>query len=164
MLRDHLDYRPASAVAAPKAGRSGHTVRYARDVRIVVLVAAIFILAIFDLLLTLVAHPTGLLDELNPVGRAALGRGVATLITFKICLTLMGCALLLLARASASGKVAAIAIFMTYAGLAVWWSECVSEFDHAVSGRSTCLVMDSDCHRDDYAGNPKGQDVSRAGP
>ena len=70
----------------------------------VTLVAAIFILGVFDLLLTLLAHAMGLLDERNPVARAALGRGAATLLVFKICLTLVGCALLLLARAARMPK------------------------------------------------------------
>jgi len=109
----------------------------------VMLVAAIFILGIFDLVLTLVAHPMGLLDERNPVARVALGRGVASLIIFKTCLTLMGCALLVLARATVFGKVAAIGIFMTYAGLAIWWSECVYEFDRITLGGSMYVACDS---------------------
>jgi len=161
MFRNQPNYKPASAVAAQEARRSGHAVRPAlRDARIVILVAAIFVLGNFDLVLTLVAHPMGLLNERNPVARVALGRGVATLITFKICLNLVGCALLLLARATASGKVAAISIFLTYAGLAVWWSECVNEFD-----RVTCrgsMYVASNLPRPRAPCNPKGQDVPRA--
>lgn len=144
MLRDHPNYRPANAVATLKASRSRHAKHYAlRDVRMVTLVAAIFTLGIFDLLLTLLVHAMGLLDERNPVARAALGRGAASLIIFKTCLTLMGCALLVLARATVFGKVAAIGIFMTYAGLAIWWSECVYEFDRITLGGSMYVACDS---------------------
>lgn len=79
----------------------------------VTLLTAILILGIFDLFLTLLAHTLGLLDERNPVARAALGRGAASLITFKIYLTLVGCALLLLARATVSGRVAAVGSTIT---------------------------------------------------
>ncbi len=109
MSRDHPNYGTVNAVATLKASRSGHAERFElRDVRMVTLLTAILILGVFDLLLTLLAHTLGLLDERNPVARAALGRGAATLLTFKICLTLVGCALLLLARATVSGKVAAV--------------------------------------------------------
>ena len=161
MFRNQPNYKPASAVAAQEERRSGHAVRPTlRDARMVMLVAAIFILGIFDLVLTLVAHPMGLLDERNPVARVALGRGVATLITFKICLNLVGCALLFLARATASGKVAAISIFLTYAGLAVWWSECVNEFDRVT--RRGSMYVASDCPRPRALCNSKRQDVPRA--
>ncbi len=163
MLRDHPNYRPANAVATLKASRSRHAKHYAlRDVRMVTLVAAIFTLGIFDLLLTLLVDAMGLLDERNPVARAALGRGAATLLTFKICLTLVGCALLLLARATVSGEVVAIGIFMTYAGLAVWWSECVHEFDRVTRGGSRYVACDRTRPRAPC--NPKGQEVPRARP
>lgn len=149
MKIDGLGYKRACAAAAVKARRSAPTVRHTlRDVRVVVLIVAIFVLGIFDLLLTLGVYRVGLLDELNPVGHAALGRGVATLITFKICLTIMGCLFLLLARTTASGKFAAIGIFIMYAVLAAWWCECVSEFDRLVADGSTYQVVAGDDRED----------------
>ncbi len=143
MSRDHPNYETVNAVASLKASRSGHVNPFeVRNVRMVTLLTAILILCVFDLLLTLLAHALGLLDERNPVARAALGRGAASLIVFKTCLTFVGCALLALARATVFGKVAAIGIFMTYAGLAIWWSECVNEFDRIIPGGSMYVACD----------------------
>lgn len=143
MLRDHPNYGTENAVASLKAGRSGHAGRFElRSVGMVTLLTAILMLGLFDLLFTLLAHTLGLLDERNPVARAALGRGAASLITFKIFLTFVGCALLYLARATVCGRVAAIGIFVMYAGLAIWWSDCVYEFDRVTPGGSMYVACD----------------------
>lgn len=163
MSREHSNYRSANAVADSKASRAAQAERYGlRNLRMVTLIAAIFIMGIFDLLLTLLAHAMGPLDERNPLARAALGRGATTLLTFKSCLTLVGCASLILVRATVCGEIAAIGIFMIYAVLAARWSECVNEFDRVTSRGSMYIACDRPRPRAPC--KPKGQNVPRARP
>lgn len=91
---------------------------------------AIAVIGMIDLHLTLDAHRAGLLDEANPVMRAALKYGGEKgLITVKATLTLVGCAVLgLIARyAGARFRVSLFLVLLAatvtaYGGLMFWWA------------------------------------------
>lgn len=91
---------------------------------------AIIAIGAIDLHLTLEAHRVGLLDEVNPVMRAALEYGGENgLITVKVTLTLVGCAVLGLIARYGRGRFR-MPLFLTllaatvivYGGLMFWWA------------------------------------------
>ena len=84
------------SVLERREGRRGrwarcvHWVAEARSHRVILLVAAIWLLNGFDLALTLLSHQQGLLDEQNPFAKSMLERGVASVVLFKIGLVMVG--------------------------------------------------------------------------
>lgn len=96
----------------------------ARSHRVICLVAGIWMLNGFDLILTILAQEQGLLQEENPFGRYMLRYGTASVVLFKVGLVLIGSYPLLRFRTARITELAAVFILVTYAMLAVHWSHC----------------------------------------
>lgn len=88
------------------------------------LVAAIWLLNGFDLVLTVLAHQQGVLYEGNPIANYLLACGVTALVLYKIGLVLIGSYPLLRYRTARVTELGTIVILVSYALLAVHWSEC----------------------------------------
>ncbi len=101
-----------------------HWVAAARSHRVICLVAGIWLLNAFDLMLTVLAHQQGLLQEENPIARHLLQTGVPSIVLFKIGLVLIGSYPLLRFRAARITELGTLVILVASALLAVHWSEC----------------------------------------
>ena len=95
-----------------------------RSHRVVCLVGGVWLLNAFDLVLTVLAHQQGLLQEENPLARWMLTMGVPSIVLFKIGLVLIGSYPLLRFRAIRITELGTLVILFSYAILAVHWSEC----------------------------------------
>ncbi len=104
----------------------------ARSHRVICLVAGIWLLNAFDLMLTLLAQEQGLLHEENPFGRHMLGYGTESIVLFKIGLVLIGSFPLLRFRTARITELAAFLILIAYALLAVHWSQCYELYALAI--------------------------------
>jgi hypothetical protein len=91
-------------------------------------VVATSVLGVFDLMFTLTAEAVGLLHEGNPLARMALLHGAWSLVLYKAVLHSAGGLLLVCARDSSSGEVAAAAGFVLYSALALWWLLCLETY------------------------------------
>jgi len=96
----------------------------ARSRRVICLVAGIWLLNAFDLMLTILAHQQGMLYEGNPIADYLLRLGVPSLVLYKIGLVLIGSYPLLRFRLARVTELGTIVILVSYAFLAVHWSEC----------------------------------------
>jgi len=96
----------------------------ARSHRVICLVIGIWILNGFDLAFTVLAHNQGLLSEENPLARFMLGRGMPSIVLFKIGLVLIGSYPLLRYRTARITEMGAFVILIAYATLGVHWKEC----------------------------------------
>jgi len=96
----------------------------ARSHRVICLIAGIWMLNAFDLILTILAQEQGLLQEQNPFGRYMLGYGTASVVLFKVGLVLVGSYPLLRFRTARITELATFFILVAYAMLAVHWSQC----------------------------------------
>ena len=101
-----------------------HWVADARSHRVICLVAGIWLINAFDLMLTVLAHQQGLLQEENPIARHLLQKGVPSIVLFKIGLVLIGSYPLLRFRRARITELGTLVILVAYALLAVHWSEC----------------------------------------
>jgi len=95
-----------------------------RSHRVLCLVAGIWLLNGFDLVLTVLAHQQGLLHEENPLARWILALGTPSIVLFKIGLVLIGSYPLLRFRQARITELGTLVILVAYAFLAVHWSEC----------------------------------------
>lgn len=96
----------------------------ARSHRVICLVLGIWLLNGFDLAFTILSHDQGMLHEENPLARHMLAYGTASIILFKIGLVLIGSYPLLRFRAARITELGSFVILLSYAFLAVHWSEC----------------------------------------
>ncbi len=115
---DHPSGKP------PWYDRLVHWVADARSHRVICLVAGIWLLNAFDLMLTVLAHQQGLLQEENPIARHLLRLGVPSIVLFKIGLVLIGSYPLLRFRTARVTELGTLVILVAYALLAVHWSDC----------------------------------------
>lgn len=95
-----------------------------RQRRVLLLLAALWVLNIFDCGLTLMAWTQGHLSEANPVARYVLGHGPESLVLYK--LTLVGASSLMLwrARFHPLAERAIWLLVVAYAVVAVHWRLC----------------------------------------
>lgn len=118
------------ALAAPGRSFRDRLARFvdwaasSRSHRVICLVAGIWILNGFDLLMTLMSHEHGLLDEQNPVARHLFVYGAPSVILFKIGLVLVGTYPLLRYRRVRIVELGALTIVAAYAMLALRWYLC----------------------------------------
>ncbi len=96
----------------------------ARSHRVLCLVGGIWLLNAFDLILTVLAHQQGVLQEDNPIARYMFGLGIPSVILFKIGLVSIGSYPLLRFRTARITEMGSLVILLAYAYLAVHWSEC----------------------------------------
>ncbi len=95
-----------------------------RSHRVVILVLAIWVINSFDLMLTLISHQQGMLDEENPVANYFLRQGTASVILYKAGMVLIGSYSLLRFRHTRIAEMGAFIVVMVYALLAVRWQAC----------------------------------------
>jgi len=125
-----MELLPSSTIPSgtPRALERHHQffnwVAESRAHRVVLLVVGIWVLNAFDLLLTLLAHQRGLLQEGSPVARWILGLGTPSVILFKVGLVMIGSYPLLRFRTARITELGTLVILLAYALLAVHWSAC----------------------------------------
>lgn len=95
-----------------------------RSHRVVILVLAIWVINSFDLMLTLLSHQQGMLDEENPLANYFLKQGIASLVLYKAGMVLIGSYSLLRFRHTRIAEMGAFIVVMVYALLAVRWQAC----------------------------------------
>ncbi len=105
----------------------------ARSHRVICLVAGIWLINAFDLVLTILAHDQGLLHEQNPVARGVLATGTVPLILYKIGLVFIGSYPLLKYRTARITELGALVVLLIYATLAVRWSVCTEVYHASMS-------------------------------
>ncbi|MGB0716096.1 MAG: DUF5658 family protein [Phycisphaerae bacterium] len=99
-----------------------------RSHRVLSLVAAIWCLNWFDLVLTILSYRHGMLHEQNPVARQLLEHGELSILLYKVGLVLIGSYPLLRFRTSRITELGALVILGSYALLAFRWSACVEVY------------------------------------
>jgi len=117
---------PAGSLGRPRTWweQCLHWAVEARSHRVILLVAAIWMLNAFDLTLTVLSHQQGVLDEQNPVARHMLQYGVLSVALYKVGLVLIGTYPLLRFRTARITELGTLVIVIAYATLAVRWSRC----------------------------------------
>ncbi len=104
-----------------------------RGRRICLLVAAIWIMNAFDLLMTLHAHGHGLLAETNPIARYLLVQGPFALVLFKILLAgFGGCVLLWSRRHELAEYMAWLAVAVNLS-VVIRWMSCYEFYEVTVN-------------------------------
>lgn len=133
-----------ASLESPSGGtwysRIGHWLASARSHRILCVLAGIWLLNGFDLILTVLAHNQGLLHEENPVARFLLDQGTFSIVTFKIGLVMIGSYPLLRFRHARITELGSFVILISYALLAVHWSECYKLY--AITASSSLHMAD----------------------
>lgn len=128
-----MDLHPASALrptTSPGHPRRTWCARFfdwvaeSRSHRVILLVMGVWILNGFDLILTLLSHEQGLLQEGNPVARWILSLGTPSVVLFKVGLVMIGSYPLLRFRSARITELGTLVILVAYALLAVHWSTC----------------------------------------
>ncbi len=120
----------------------------ARGHRVWCLLAGLWLINVFDLLLTLQAYEQGLLQEANPVARRLLPLGPHVLAVFK--LTLVGGASLVLLRYRRVflAEVTAWTMLLLYVAVAVRWRLCYELYILSCNSDSASADID---HLDNWA-------------
>jgi hypothetical protein len=108
-----------------------------RPRRVICLMAGVWLLNAFDLAMTVLAHQQGLLHEQNPLARAFLDEGPASVALFKFGLVLVGSLPLLRFRAAPIAELGVLTVLLAYAVLALHWSACYETYS---------LVLTNDVH------------------
>ena len=111
-----------------------------RSHRVICVLAGLWLINLFDLILTMLAHSQGVLDESNPVARFILPLGPTALATFKILLVGGSSAVLIRYRRRLISEATAAGMFLVYAGVAVRWRLCYEMY--AVSTTTTISPAD----------------------
>lgn len=116
----------------------------ARAHRVVCLVLGIWLINAFDLILTILSHEQGVLVEQNPFARHMLEQGVLSLILYKTGMVCIGSYPLLKFRTARITECGALVILLTYATLAVHWSECYEAYSVALSANPHFVQLTSE--------------------
>lgn len=114
-------------------GRVHEWLADSRAHRVVCIVAGIWILNAFDLVLTLLAHDLGVLHEENPLALGFLLHGTPSIMLFKIGLVLLGSYPLLRFRTTRISELGALVVMVVYAFLAIRWSACYDLYAYSVN-------------------------------
>ncbi len=137
-----MSWYPASALPTALAHAATHRPWYARPLdwivearshRVILLVLSIWLLNAFDLLFTILAYEQGMLQEENPLARQMLHYGTPSIVLFKVGLVLIGSYPLLRFRTARITELGTLVILVSYALLAVHWSECYELYTATVT-------------------------------
>ncbi len=101
--------------------------------RVALLVSIIWVLNLFDLALTVMAHQQGLLVECNPLAVIILPYGTEAICLFKIGMVAFGTCVLLYQRNSALAETLAWMVVCVYAAVAVQWTLCYDFYEMLVA-------------------------------
>ena len=105
----------------------------ARAHRVVCLVLGIWLFNAFDLIFTILSHQQGVLVEQNPFARHMLEQGVLSLVLYKTGMVCIGSYPLLKFRTARITEWGTLVILLTYATLAIRWSDCYEAYNIALS-------------------------------
>ncbi len=118
-------------VSTAQAALARVTSRRAR--RVMILLAGVWVLNLFDLSLTMRAQADGMLYEGNPLARALLTLGAGPLIAAKLLLVAGATLVLFNFRRLRCAEVAACIALLVYVGVAVQWKLCYEMYEVAHS-------------------------------
>jgi hypothetical protein len=110
------------------------TLADARPARVLLLIGALWLVNLFDVNLTILAHQQGLLEEANPLALRVLSLGPAALVIYKIGLVAIGTGMLWLVRRHRLAEVAAWGMLATYVFVAIHWGECYEMYVMILGG------------------------------
>ena len=111
-----------------------------RSHRVVCVLMGLWLINLFDLILTVLAHKQGVLDESNPVARFILPLGPTALAVFKVVLVGGSTAVLFRYRKRLIAEATATCMFAVYACVAVRWKLCYEMY--ALSTTTTTSPAD----------------------
>ncbi|MCP4594529.1 MAG: hypothetical protein GY842_27675 [bacterium] len=106
----------------------------ARSHRVLCLLAGLWVINVFDLMLTLIAARQGLLHESNPVAAFILTRGPQAVCFYKCVLVAGGSVILIRYRRRLLAEFTAAAMLTVYALVAVRWKWCYELYELANTG------------------------------
>lgn len=107
---------PAEATIAPQR-------YFARSRRVLYVLAAVWVLNVFDLQYTLIESPHQHFVEMNPVAARLLDRPPVFLVTYKTALVLVGSVILLKLRRYGAAEVGCWCVLAAYAMVALCWQQ-----------------------------------------
>lgn len=125
---------PPTGTLAPLAETRGWTRWMAsldrhRSRRVCWLLIGLWIVNLFDLIMTVLAHQHRLLDESNPIAARILPLGPAMLMTYKIALVAIGTVGLYIFRHKFIAEFASGALLLIYVFVAIRWKNCVDVYE-----------------------------------
>lgn len=100
-----------------------------RSHRVLCFLAGLWIINIFDLVLTLMADRQGLLHEANPLAAFVLARGPGAVCFYKAVLVAGGSAILIRYRRRLLAEFTAASLLVIYAMVAVRWKWCYQLYE-----------------------------------
>lgn len=106
-----------------------HTVASLRARRVLLFLAAVWLLNAFDLTMTICAQADGMLHEENPVARAVLRHGTPALTAFKFALVVCPTIVLFNYRRLLCAELASCLAAIVYAGVAFHWKFCYDMYE-----------------------------------
>ncbi len=95
-----------------------------RPHRVVCLLFGVWLISGFDVVLTILAHYQGMLDETNPIARRLLLHSPYAVMAYKIALVTFASVILLTHRAQLVSEIAAGGILLIYTIVAIRWRLC----------------------------------------
>ncbi len=110
--------------------------------RVICMLAGLWLINLFDLILTMLAHAQGMLDESNPIARHLLPLGPQAIAAFKLILVGGSSAVLIRFRARLISEISAALVLLIYAGVAVRWRLCYELY--MLTGTNTGAISESD--------------------
>ncbi len=135
-------------VRAAKADRYQATVDWlihSRSQRVAWMLVGLLLINAFDVVLTLSAHTQGLLDEMNPIARAIMGRNPYAILPYKLALVLYPSMVLYTYRDRLVSEVAAAGVLLVYVFVALRWRVCYELYTMAASGGGTEAEIEGVC-------------------
>jgi hypothetical protein len=106
----------------------------ARPARMLLLISALWLVNLFDVNLTILAHRQGLLEEANPLALRVLSLGPEALVIYKIVLVAIGTGMLWLVRRHRLAEVTAWGMLAAYVFVAIHWGECYEMYVMIMGG------------------------------
>lgn len=122
----------------------------ARSHRVLCMLAGLWLINLFDLVLTILAHSQGMLSESNPIARSLLPLGPQVLAAFKFVLVGGASAVLIINRRKLISELSSALMLLIYAGVAVRWKLCYELYNISTSANVTNEELD---HLNSWAGN-----------
>jgi hypothetical protein len=113
-----------------------------RGHRVLCLVLGIWILNLFDLALTLIAHRHGLLEEVNPLARNLLESDPRSLVYYKIGLVFLGTLPIVRFRHARIAELGALTVLAAYVLLAMRWNICYELYTLAATNNVHAAELD----------------------
>jgi hypothetical protein len=110
--------------------------------RVICMLAGLWVINLFDLALTLLAHEQGMLVESNPVARKVLSFGPQAVAVFKLTLVGGASAVLIYYRWRVLAEVTAAAMLLIYAIVAVRWRLCYELYSLTMNGDASATELE----------------------